>query len=190
MSGVIFAVTSAAEEKRVRCNDSGQLELAVASGGGVAAPSASTSVVQAQSTVLCAWQVTVTTSITPIVPAWAPGTAYLIGEVVTNDSGKMYRCSVAGTSAGSGGPTGTGSGAITDNTATWLYVSGFAQGFLLVNTDSTNAVYTAQHAAPTTTKASAYLPPGGVPKSYPYANPSLFYARAGASVVITVEAAL
>lgn len=53
--------------------------------------------------------------------AWAATTAYAIEDHVTNDSGKVYRCTVAGTSAASGGPTGTGS-AIVDGTVTWTYV--------------------------------------------------------------------
>lgn len=52
--------------------------------------------------------------------AWAPTTLYKVGNFKTNDTGpvKIYRCIVAGTSAGSGGPTGTGTG-ITDGTVTW-----------------------------------------------------------------------
>jgi hypothetical protein len=55
--------------------------------------------------------------------AWANTTAYSIGDHVTNDTApvKIYICTVAGTSAGAGGPTGTGSG-ITDGTVTWNYV--------------------------------------------------------------------
>jgi lysophospholipase L1-like esterase len=53
-------------------------------------------------------------------PAWASGTIYIIGQVVVN-GGYQYICSVAGTSAGSGGPTGQGFAPITDNTVTWLY---------------------------------------------------------------------
>ena len=52
--------------------------------------------------------------------AWAPTTAYVIGDVVTNAS-RCYYCTVAGTSAGSGGPTTTAD-AITDNTVTWKYM--------------------------------------------------------------------
>ncbi|RWO22807.1 hypothetical protein [Mesorhizobium sp.] len=51
---------------------------------------------------------------------WAPTTAYAVGDIVQNDTGKIYRCSVAGTSAGAGGPTGTGS-SIVDGTCTWNY---------------------------------------------------------------------
>jgi uncharacterized phage protein gp47/JayE len=53
-------------------------------------------------------------------PAWAPTTGYVVGQRVFNGS-RAYQCTVAGTSAGSGGPTGTGS-AITDGTVTWRYL--------------------------------------------------------------------
>jgi len=49
---------------------------------------------------------------------WVLSTAYKVGQLVENDSGKIYVCVSAGTSAGSGGPTGTGTG-IADNTVTW-----------------------------------------------------------------------
>lgn len=52
--------------------------------------------------------------------AWAGTTPYALGDVVTNDGGKLYSCIKNGTSAGSGGPTGTGN-VITDGTVTWTY---------------------------------------------------------------------
>ncbi len=52
--------------------------------------------------------------------AWASATAYAVGDIVSNDS-NIYVCDVAGTSAGSGGPTGEGT-AIVDNTVTWRSV--------------------------------------------------------------------
>lgn len=52
--------------------------------------------------------------------AWVASTAYTLGQQVTN-GGNVYACVQAGTSAGSGGPTGT-SNAITDNTAKWTYM--------------------------------------------------------------------
>ena len=52
---------------------------------------------------------------------WAANTAYTVGDVVVNDSDKVYTCDTAGTSAGSGGPTGTGAN-ITDGTARWDYL--------------------------------------------------------------------
>lgn len=75
-----------------------------------------------------------TATITPIGylsmgnPAWAASTAYSAGDYRSNDSAggefgyaRIYLCTTAGTSASSGGPTGTGS-AITDGTVTWQYV--------------------------------------------------------------------
>lgn len=52
--------------------------------------------------------------------AWAGSTAYVVGQQVANN-GLVYRCATAGTTASSGGPTGTGSG-ISDGTATWNYL--------------------------------------------------------------------
>lgn len=60
-------------------------------------------------------------------PQWQAATAYTVGDHVLNGSGeftstkRVYRCTVAGTSAGSGGPTSTAA-SITDNTVTWTYV--------------------------------------------------------------------
>ncbi len=51
--------------------------------------------------------------------AWTASTAYTVGETVSN-GGNNYICTTAGTSATSGGPTGTGTG-ITDGTAVWSY---------------------------------------------------------------------
>jgi len=54
-------------------------------------------------------------------PAWVNTTAYIVGKHVSNDTTRVYECITAGTSAGSGGPTGTGSD-ITDGTVHWKYV--------------------------------------------------------------------
>lgn len=51
--------------------------------------------------------------------AWAASTAYSLNTLV-NNGGKSYKVTTAGTSASSGGPTGTGS-AITDGTVVWAY---------------------------------------------------------------------
>lgn len=53
---------------------------------------------------------------------WQASTAYVVGQNVSNDTSplKTYTCITAGTSAASGGPTGTGA-SITDGTATWQY---------------------------------------------------------------------
>jgi hypothetical protein len=55
---------------------------------------------------------------------WAPTTAYLVGDKVVNGP-NTYNATVGGTSAGSGGPTGTGTG-ITDGTVTWNFRSAFS----------------------------------------------------------------
>lgn len=57
----------------------------------------------------------------PAVTAWAATTAYTVGLLRSN-GGRVYTVTVAGTSAGAGGPTGTGTG-IVDGTVTWDYVS-------------------------------------------------------------------
>ncbi|UTV53233.1 major capsid protein P2 [Burkholderia arboris] len=53
--------------------------------------------------------------------AWAATTAYTVGTQVSN-GGNVYLCTVAGTSAGSGGPSGNGT-AIVDGGVTWQYVA-------------------------------------------------------------------
>ena len=54
-------------------------------------------------------------------PAWAGSTAFALSDRVVN-GGNGYQCITAGTSASSGGPTGTGS-SISDGTAEWKYVT-------------------------------------------------------------------
>jgi hypothetical protein len=51
---------------------------------------------------------------------WAGSAAYVVGDRVVN-GGNVYTCTVAGTSAASGGPTGTGA-SIADNTVTWQFI--------------------------------------------------------------------
>jgi uncharacterized phage protein gp47/JayE len=67
--------------------------------------------------------------------AWAPTTAYVIGDRVSN-GGNSYQCTVAGTSAGSGGPT-TEDVAIVDNTVTWTFL-GNGTAAVDVNAESAN----------------------------------------------------
>lgn len=56
------------------------------------------------------------------VSAWVNTTAYALGDFVRNGgTQRVYVCTTAGTSAGSGGPTSTAS-AITDGTVVWRYV--------------------------------------------------------------------
>lgn len=52
---------------------------------------------------------------------WTASRAYLLGDRVTNDTAKTYRCTTAGVAAAATGPTGTGT-AITDGTVIWTYV--------------------------------------------------------------------
>lgn len=54
--------------------------------------------------------------------AWTGNTAYAVNAQVINNIANIYICTVAGTSAASGGPTGTGSG-IVDGSVTWNWVS-------------------------------------------------------------------
>jgi len=51
---------------------------------------------------------------------WTPSRAYALSDTVTNVE-KLYIVTTAGTSAGSGGPTGTAN-AIVDGSVTWMYV--------------------------------------------------------------------
>lgn len=51
---------------------------------------------------------------------WIALTAYALAQQV-NNGGNCYKCTTAGTSAGSGGPAGTGSG-ISDGSCVWAYV--------------------------------------------------------------------
>jgi len=60
-----------------------------------------------------------------LAPAWVGSTAYVQGDLVLNDTDKIYECVTSGTSAAAGGPTGTGS-AISDGTVVWDYISPLA----------------------------------------------------------------
>lgn len=64
--------------------------------------------------------VTVEDATLPTNVAWTITTAYIVGDLVTN-SGKMYQCITAGTSAGAGGPTTTAAD-ITDGTVHWTHL--------------------------------------------------------------------
>jgi len=60
--------------------------------------------------------------------AWAADTIYAINDLRVN-SGNVYLCIYGGTSASSGGPTGTGNH-IQDNTVYWAYIDGLSDGVL------------------------------------------------------------
>ncbi len=61
--------------------------------------------------------------------AWLAAHPYLAGDIRKN-AGYIYRAETDGTSAGSGGPTGTGNG-IVDNTVTWNFL-GAGDGYVAV----------------------------------------------------------
>lgn len=88
---------------------------------GATMPGLSLSVVAAQSQPIT-WIVPVTTTPRALIVAWTNTTAYAVGELATNNGGKLYACITVGTSAGSGGPTGTTAN-ITDGTAHWMYIA-------------------------------------------------------------------
>lgn len=87
---------------------------------------------------------------TNAVTSWAASTAYTVGAVRMNNY-TIYQCTVAGTSASSGGPTGDGT-SITDGTVTWSSLGpaalNLAANGLMQGTGGTN---TAAFAGATTT---------------------------------------
>lgn len=83
----------------------------------------------------------ITTALNGTIPsAWAGVTAYAVGDRVKN-GGNVYKATTAGTSAASGGPTGTKS-AITDGTVVWKFTGATATA-----TDNTTHVTVAQDTA-------------------------------------------
>lgn len=76
-------------------------------------------VVQVPAT-LVQFRTTTAATLPAALAAWAASTAYALGARVTL-GGNVYQCTIAGTSAASGGPTGTGT-AIADGTVTWRYL--------------------------------------------------------------------
>jgi hypothetical protein len=69
-------------------------------------------------------------------PAWVGSTSYAVpGMLVTNDTGKVYELTTPGTSASSGGPTGTTAtwNGITDGTCKWQYIGTLATFTALPN---------------------------------------------------------
>lgn len=57
----------------------------------------------------------------PCAAPWTASRNYAAGAAVTNDGGKVYRCTTGGVAASSGGPTGTGA-SIADGAAVWQYI--------------------------------------------------------------------
>lgn len=78
--------------------------------------------------------------VVPVTTAtWSGSTAYSIGDKRVN-GGNAYYCTVAGTSAASGGPTGTGS-SIIDGTVTWKYITNGLYSGVPVNEQRFSAPY-------------------------------------------------
>lgn len=72
--------------------------------------------------------------------AWSSSTAYALGARVTNSS-QVYVCTVAGTSAGSGGPSITDAGTEVDGTVTWAWVgAGTADIDVAAQSENTGAI--------------------------------------------------
>ena len=91
------------------------------------------------------------TALPPTVTTWGSSTAYAVGQLIANDSSKTYQAMGAGTSAGSGGPTGTATTGITDGTVTWNYVyASGARRLPLYLTQTTGQVSAVPFAAGTT----------------------------------------
>lgn len=105
-----------------------------------------------------------------IAPAvWQANTDYSAGTVVSN-GGNLYISSVAGTSAGNGGPSGTGDAIITDNTVSWYFYG------LLGSSDSDST-------APSITVANINTVPSPYTHIYTVANKSSFFFGGGTPVL-------
>jgi hypothetical protein len=72
--------------------------------------------------------------------AWAPTTTHIVGQERHNDSGKAYAVAsiTTGITAGSGGPTGTGTG-IVDGGVTWDYVAPLASNAINIQVNPISA---------------------------------------------------
>lgn len=136
-------------------------------------------VAQLPSTTGVTWQGTATGSAAPLAPAWAPTTGVTAAVSVVTNGGNLYVCKTPGTTAGSGGPTGTGAD-ITDGTAHWTYVTDTfpANGVTITNADPAAALYWGLRAD--MTAASGDLIPAGSWKSLPLnVSPSAIFVVGG-----------
>jgi len=77
--------------------------------------------------------------------AWEASTAYSVGDIRSND-GNAYDCISAGTSAASGGPTGTGA-FVVDNTIRWQYLGTVTDGILELAIKTLDSKSGAMHTA-------------------------------------------
>ncbi len=101
-------------------------------------------------------------------PAWIPNHAYARGEAVQNGA-RLYICYTAGTSAASGGPTGTRYTTIIDGSAQWVYY-----GLPVVSTPDPAAPVV------TSTITTSVLTAAGITKFFnPVTSPSSFVFGGG-----------
>jgi hypothetical protein len=118
---------------------------------------------------------------------WTISTAYAVGDVVKNDGGKVYTCTEAGTSAGAGGPTGTGA-AITDGTVIWEFTSynvyqwGWARITVYTSTTVVSAAVGASHFGSTVAsdewRLGVYSATTGYPSNVVFYEDRLFFSGA------------
>jgi hypothetical protein len=82
--------------------------------------------------------------------AWQPGTAVMVGQYAINN-GNTYVCQTAGTTAASGGPSGTGTN-IADGTAYWSFNNAGSTDIVVstttLNTGVSLSVTSLTHALP------------------------------------------
>ena len=114
---------------------------------------------------------------------WAASTSYAVGDVKRN-SGNVYECIKAGTSAGSGGPSGEGD-EIVDNGCTWKFLrdGGIQWGYATVTgrTSTTEVTVTVNATfggttAETKWRLGAYSDTTGFPAAVAFYEQRLFWA--------------
>ena len=115
--------------------------------------------------------------------AWAASTSYSVGDVKRN-SGNVYECIKAGTSDGSGGPSGEGD-EIVDNSCTWKFLrdGGIQWGYATVTgrTNTTVVTVTVNETfggttAETKWRLGAYSDTTGFPAAVAFYEQRLFWA--------------
>ena len=114
---------------------------------------------------------------------WAASTSFAVGDIRRN-SGNVYECVRAGTSASSGGPSGE-LDEIVDNTCTWKFLDdgGIAQGnATITGINSTTEVAAtvnknfAQSSAETKWRLGAFSSTTGFPRAVSFFEQRLFFA--------------
>lgn len=115
--------------------------------------------------------------------AWAATTAYSADNIVRN-SGNVYKCIKAGTSAGSGGPSGEGT-EIVDGSVTWEYLrdGGIHWGYGVIASRSSTTVVTVDitetfggTSAETKWRLGAWSDTTGYPAAVAFYEQRLFWA--------------